>query len=156
MSPAATETSSYLLLTFSSTVFFLLHWNCGISLFFSCIPFFPLSMKPVCAAKLPSITRFHSPLPHSRGLVQTCVREHACWCVLPVHSGAAASEAAWKESFDVGLSKKSTVRLSPLGTSRKMFTFISNNLQHQAYIFTSITVRHKPCWNSEATKDPKI
>lgn len=65
-------------------------------------------------------------------------------CVLPVHNGAAASEAVWKESFDVGLSKKSTVRLSPLGTSRKMFTFISNNLQHQAYIFTSITVRQKP------------
>lgn len=67
MSPMAIETSSYLLLTFFSAVFFF----CSIetvaaSCFFMHLGFF-LPLQPVLAVKFPSITRFHSPLPHSQG-----------------------------------------------------------------------------------------
>lgn len=67
MSPVAIETSSYLLLTFFSAVFFF----CSIetvaaSCFFMHLGFF-LLLQPVLAVKFPSITRFHSPLPHSQG-----------------------------------------------------------------------------------------
>lgn len=144
MSPAATETSSYLLLTFSSTVFFsapLKLWH--LPVFFMYSIFSSLNEACLCcrAPKHHKISLSTATL--SRVGANLCEQARVL-CVLPVHNGAAASEAVWKESFDVGLSKKSTVRLSPLGTSRKMFTFISNNLQHQAYIFTSITVRQKP------------
>lgn len=37
MSPAAIENNSFLLLTFFHCVFFLLHWNSGSFMFFSCI-----------------------------------------------------------------------------------------------------------------------
>lgn len=67
MLPVAIETSSYLLLTFFSAVFFF----CSIetvaaSCFFMHLGFF-LPLQPVLAVKFPSITRFHSPLPHSQG-----------------------------------------------------------------------------------------
>lgn len=67
MSPVAIETSSYLLLTFFSAVFFsapLKLWQ--LPVFFMHLGFF-LPLQPVLAVKFPSITRFHSPLPHSQG-----------------------------------------------------------------------------------------
>lgn len=67
MSPAAKETSSYLLLTFFSSVFFLLHWNSGSFMFFHAFRAFSYPpLRPVFGVEFPSLTILHTPLPHTQ------------------------------------------------------------------------------------------
>lgn len=64
MSPAATETSIYWLLTFFSAAFSasLKQWQLHV---FHALRAFFLPLQPVYGVKFPSITRFHSTQPHS-------------------------------------------------------------------------------------------
>lgn len=121
MSPAAKETSSYLLLTFLSPVFFLLHWNSGSFLFFRALRAFISSFAACLWCK---VTEHHNISLSTATRVSTwvcvCVRGMSRWSDL----WSAVEGEHWWRSIYQACNQVPSIR------DMQVFTSIANNLQH--------------------------